>query len=114
MDRELEWRSPAALRVPVLLPEPLEVRFTGEEVLGCLAVAPVVGAYAYARHWLTNNLMGVAFSLQAIEHISIGSFKIGCILLAGLFFYDIFWVFGTPVMVSVAKNVDGPIKLYGH
>ena len=30
---------------------------------------------------------------------------------AGLFFYDIFWVFGTPVMVSVAKNLDAPIKL---
>ncbi len=29
----------------------------------------------------------------------------------GLFFYDIFWVFFTPVMVSVAKNFDAPIKL---
>lgn len=24
---------------------------------------------------------------------------------------DIFWVFATPVMVSVAKNFDAPIKL---
>lgn len=31
--------------------------------------------------------------------------------LKGLFFYDIFWVFFTPVMVSVAKNFDAPIKL---
>ncbi|KAL5199826.1 hypothetical protein ABZP36_021029 [Zizania latifolia] len=30
---------------------------------------------------------------------------------AGLFFYDIFWVFFTPVMVSVAKSFDAPIKL---
>ena len=30
---------------------------------------------------------------------------------AGLFFYDIFWVFCTPVMVSVAKSFDAPIKL---
>uniref|UniRef100_M4DLM1 Uncharacterized protein n=1 Tax=Brassica campestris TaxID=3711 RepID=M4DLM1_BRACM len=29
----------------------------------------------------------------------------------GLFFYDIFWVFFTPVMVSVAKSFDAPIKL---
>lgn|SRR3990167_2873307 len=28
-----------------------------------------------------------------------------------LFFYDIFWVFGTDVMVTVAKSFDGPIKL---
>jgi len=29
----------------------------------------------------------------------------------GLFFYDIFWVFGTDVMVSVAKQFDAPVKL---
>lgn len=27
------------------------------------------------------------------------SLQVGCILLGGLFFYDIFWVFGTDVMV---------------
>jgi hypothetical protein len=32
-------------------------------------------------------------------------------LQAGLFFYDIFWVFFTPVMVSVAKSFDAPIKV---
>jgi hypothetical protein len=30
---------------------------------------------------------------------------------AGLFVYDIFWVFFTPVMVSVAKSFDAPIKV---
>jgi len=28
-----------------------------------------------------------------------------------LFFYDIFWVFGTDVMVTVAKSFDGPAKI---
>ena len=37
--------------------------------------------------------------------------KVGLILLSLLFFYDIFWVFYTPVMVSVAKNIEGPVKL---
>lgn len=32
-------------------------------------------------------------------------------MLWGLFFYDIFWVFGTDVMVTVAKSIDAPIKL---
>jgi hypothetical protein len=27
--------------------------------------------------------------------------------------YDIFWVFFTPVMVSVAKSFDAPIKVGG-
>jgi len=29
----------------------------------------------------------------------------------GLFVYDVFWVFGTDVMVSVATKFDAPIKL---
>lgn len=41
----------------------------------------------------------------------LGNFKIGVGLLVGLFFYDIFWVFGTEVMITVAKNINGPIKL---
>ena len=32
-------------------------------------------------------------------------------MLGGLFFYDIFWVFGTDVMVTVAKSFEAPIKL---
>merc|ERR1712232_274124 len=48
---------------------------------------------------------------KGIEQFSLGSYKIGAILLVGLFFYDIFWVFGTEVMVTVAKSLDGPIKI---
>lgn len=61
--------------------------------------------------------------------MKIDSFKTGCILLSGLFLYDIWWVFGTGVvsvlfnrkrswdlfisfqMVSVATSLDLPIKL---
>ena len=32
-------------------------------------------------------------------------------LMWALFFYDIFWVFKTDVMVTVAKSLDAPIKL---
>ena len=38
-------------------------------------------------------------------------FKTGFILLWGLFFYDIFWVYGTDVMLTVAKNLNAPIKI---
>ncbi|CAH1442432.1 unnamed protein product [Lactuca virosa] len=67
--------------------------------------------YAAQKHWLANNILGLAFCIQGIEMLSLGSFKTGAILLAGLFVYDIFWVFFTPVMVSVAKSFDAPIKL---
>ena len=32
-------------------------------------------------------------------------------MLSGLFVYDVFWVFGTEVMVSVAKGLNAPIKI---
>lgn len=40
-----------------------------------------------------------------------GNFKNGSIMLVGLFFYDIFFVFGTDVMLTVAKSIDAPIKI---
>jgi minor histocompatibility antigen H13 len=81
---------------------------------GALALAggALVGnSYFRTKHWTLNNVLGLAFCVQGISMFSIGSYKIAAILLVGLFFYDIFWVFGTPVMVTVAKKLDGPIKL---
>jgi len=43
--------------------------------------------------------------------LHLNNFVTGVILLSGLFFYDIFWVFGTNVMVTVAKSFEAPIKL---
>jgi len=61
--------------------------------------------------FLRNAVIGISFCIQGIEMLSLGSTQVGMILLSGLFFYDIFWVFFTPVMVTVAKSFDAPIKL---
>lgn len=58
-----------------------------------------------------NNIFGVLFSIMALRNIDLSTFKVGFMLLWFLFFYDIFWVYGTDVMVTVAKNLDIPIKL---
>ena len=71
---------------------------------------PVV-AYYITKHWALNNVFGILFSIFAIRTINLSNFKVGYLLLWILFFYDIFWVYGTDVMVSVAKNLDIPIKL---
>jgi len=67
--------------------------------------------YGSTKNWLANNLIGLSFSINGVSIISLGSYQVGCILLCGLFIYDIFWVFGTDVMVTVAKSFDGPIKV---
>lgn len=71
----------------------------------------LTGYYVLTKNWIASNIFGLSFSLNAVQLLSIDSFKTGMILLSGLFFYDIFWVFGTEVMVNVAKNFDAPIKV---
>lgn len=67
--------------------------------------------YSAQRHWVANNAIALCLCVQAIEMISLGSVQVGFILLGGLFFYDIFFVFYTPIMVTVATSFDAPIKL---
>jgi minor histocompatibility antigen H13 len=102
--------------VPLL--GPVALTATGGQI-GCLVMsAPVALLYFKTKYWLLNNVLGVTFCILGIESVSLGSIKVGAILLSGLFLYDIFWVFGTDkmltgdsVMVTVAKGLDAPIKL---
>jgi minor histocompatibility antigen H13 len=97
--------------MPFVLPEGVEFGFTLLEALLCIPAAAFCTWYWQTKHWLANNGLGIAFSLQGIEHLSLGTVQNGVILLSLLFVYDIFWVFCTPVMVTVAKKFDAPIKL---
>uniref|UniRef100_A0A9J8C0E0 BED-type domain-containing protein n=3 Tax=Cyprinus carpio TaxID=7962 RepID=A0A9J8C0E0_CYPCA len=78
----------------------------------CLGISSVVGVwYVLKKHWIANNLFGLAFALNGVELLHLNTVSTGCILLGGLFVYDVFWVFGTNVMVTVAKSFEAPIKL---
>jgi len=94
-------------------PSPWDLGVDGNfaDVLGFLGSVAFCVSYFQRKHWTMNNVLGISFCLQGIERFSLGTYKIGAILLVGLFFYDIFWVFGTDVMVTVAKSLDGPIKI---
>lgn len=62
------------------------------DVLAFVASIAFCVAYFQSKHWTMNNVLGICFCLQGIERFSLGTYKIGAILLVGLFFYDIFWV----------------------
>jgi minor histocompatibility antigen H13 len=87
------------------------VRFTRIHIVSAIISLVCTIYYAYTKNWIVSNIFGFAFALSAVQLITLDSFKTGFILLGGLFFYDIFWVFGTEVMVSVAKNFNAPIKV---
>ncbi|CDI82216.1 signal peptide peptidase domain-containing protein, putative [Eimeria praecox] len=93
-------------------------------VFGSIALFSLYLAYKFlGTVWvnmlLTLYLTGVGllalgettFAVAAIALVSVGSFGVASILLCGLFVYDVIWVFGTEVMVSVAKAFEGPAKL---
>ncbi len=81
--------------------EPTDIAATYPELVGGLLSLLFCSWYYAKKHWLANNVLGICFSVEGIEHLSLGSVQTGAILLSGLFFYDIFWVFCTPVMVGL-------------
>ena len=97
--------------IPYIPKEMLEISGTFVDFVAFLFSLVFCYWYLQGKHWVANNIFGFAFSLQAISLMNLGSYQVGCILLAGLFIYDIFWVFGTDVMVTVAKSFDAPVKL---
>lgn len=92
-------------------PWEIDIDFTLADLVSFVGSAGFSYFYFQKKHWVMNNVLGICFCLKGIERFSLGTYKIGAILLVGLFFYDIFWVFGTDVMVTVAKSLDGPIKI---
>lgn len=89
----------------------INYKFTSYDVI-CLLISLALGAwYLFKKHWIANNLFGIAFAINGVELLHLNNVVTGCILLCGLFLYDIFWVFGTNVMVTVAKSFEAPIKL---
>uniref|UniRef100_A0A182JZN1 Signal peptide peptidase n=1 Tax=Anopheles christyi TaxID=43041 RepID=A0A182JZN1_9DIPT len=89
----------------------IDYRFTTHDVV-CFIVALVISVwYLIQKHWIANNLLGLSFAVNGVELLHLNNIATGCILLCGLFVYDIFWVFGTNVMVTVAKSFEAPIKI---
>jgi len=89
----------------------VDFSFNNADILATVIATAVAVWYSFTKNWIVNNIIGFCFCVQGIALLSVNSFGIASLLLLGLFVYDIFWVFGTDVMVTVAKNFDAPIKL---
>jgi minor histocompatibility antigen H13 len=91
-----------------------------------IASLSITGYYAATHNWIASNLIGLSFAYNGIQLLALDSFKTGMALLTGLFFYDIYFVFGTEIMMTVdnhelatmidwraqvAKGIEAPIKV---
>lgn len=95
----------------------LKVGLTTYGLVAFVVALGLATAQVYSRHWILVNLVALSFAYNAISLVALDSFVTGSILLAGLFVYDVWWVFGSKhvfgdnVMVEVATSFDGPIKI---
>lgn len=89
----------------------LDLEVSPLDLVSLVFAYSAVGVYIYTKNWLFNNILATLFCVHGIQFMFLGTFQTGFILLSLLFFYDIFFVFGTDVMLTVAKSIDAPIKL---
>ncbi|KAL7806320.1 signal peptide peptidase domain-containing protein [Trichoderma gracile] len=77
-----------------------------------LLMAVVTAIVYFATSWpFLSNMLGYGMCYGSFLILSPTDFLTGSLVLWGLFFYDIFMVFYTPYMMTVATTLDVPIKL---
>ncbi|QID86354.1 hypothetical protein GRS66_008978 [Saccharomyces pastorianus] len=76
-----------------------------------LSVVATVYFYLSPNNWLISNAVSMNMAIWSISQLKLKNLKSGALILIALFFYDIYFVFGTDVMVTVATNLDIPVKL---
>lgn len=98
-------------KIPLLVDEAIPMAIDFSHLIVYAISGSTCIYYAFTKYWIVCNFLSICFAIQGITMLSLGSFQNGVILLVGLFFYDIFFVFGTEIMVTVAKSFDAPIKI---
>ena len=82
---------------------------------GCLsllvAIAFQLDYNLMGKPWWLTNILGFSFAYNALQIMSPTTAWTGTLILISLFIYDIYFVFFTPLMVTVATNIDIPAKL---
>lgn len=109
--RELPFKK---LRVRVYVRGLIKTHFKiGPQGCLCLlfAIAVQLGYNFMGRPWWLTNILGFSFAYNTLQIMSPTTAWTGTLILMALFFYDIYFVFFTPLMVTVATNIDIPAKL---
>ena len=76
-----------------------------------IAVGVALYTNLVSTPWYLNNLSAFAFVYMALQVMTPTTAWTATLILGGLFFYDIYFVFYTPVMVTVATKLDIPAKM---
>lgn len=67
--------------------------------------------YFLTGSFIYSNIIAINFMINTLTLVKFPSIKVATLFLSLFFIYDIYFVFGSDVMVTVAKTVDLPMKL---
>ncbi|TNJ30341.1 Signal peptide peptidase [Giardia muris] len=81
------------------------------DFIGILIAIPIDLCYWSTDNWLISNILAAVVALHLMLYIRFTSLGYSSILLMAFFVYDVFFVFYTPVMTTVATSINIPIKL---
>ena len=82
------------------------------DILALLISLVVVAWHTFiSKPWPLTNFLGFSFCYGALQYTTPTTAWTGTLILCALFVYDIYFVFFTPMMVTVATKLDVPIKL---
>ncbi|PGH08667.1 hypothetical protein AJ79_05949 [Helicocarpus griseus UAMH5409] len=102
----------ATLRAYIRAVAELKARFTILDVTSVILAITAVSYFTFVtKPWWLTNFLGISLCYGSMQLISPTTFWTGSLVLSALFFYDIYFVFFTPMMVTVAKGLDIPAKL---
>lgn len=100
------------IRPKAIIPDHSIMLNTNSLISFVFAIALSTSTYYYQSSYILSNLTALNFTLFSLTSTNlIKKVSHGSLLLVLLFFYDIYFVFGSKVMITVAQNVDFPIKL---
>ncbi|KAH3682954.1 hypothetical protein WICPIJ_006075, partial [Wickerhamomyces pijperi] len=83
------------------------------DILSILISAPLIFLYVRfeSNHWMISNFVASVMATAGILSLKFDNFTTGSLVLVGLFFYDIYFVFGSDVMLNVAKGINAPMMI---
>ncbi|CAK9278295.1 unnamed protein product [Sphagnum jensenii] len=65
----------------------------------CIAVSVLWGVFRQASFaWVGQDILGISLILTVLQIVRLPNIKVSTVLLSCAFFYDIFWVFVSPVL----------------
>ena len=87
------------------------LHFTVLELASLLLASYLTYSYFMTRYWVANNILAIAFTIHCIENWLVGNIRFIALIFGGLVLYDVYFVFASDVMMTVAKSVELPIKI---